>query len=166
MKVLVTYTSKTGNTKKVAEAIYDEIQSEKDIKELNDLENLEGYDLSFVGFPIEAFGPEAQAKKFLGENSAGKDIVLFTTHAAQEDSETLKEWLANCRTSVVGGNVVGMFDCQGELSQAIADALASSGKPDMIEWASRRSETIGQPDEARIERARVFAREIMQKYVA
>ena len=34
MKVLVTYMSLSGNTKKIAEAIFQEIQEEKEIKEI------------------------------------------------------------------------------------------------------------------------------------
>ncbi|HAT4579589.1 TPA: flavodoxin, partial [Clostridioides difficile] len=37
MKSLVLYSSLTGNTKKIAYAIYDEIQEEKDIKDVNEL---------------------------------------------------------------------------------------------------------------------------------
>lgn len=50
MKTVVACMSQTGNTRKVAEAIFGEIQGEKEIKELSELDGLEGYDLSFVGF--------------------------------------------------------------------------------------------------------------------
>jgi len=49
MKVLVAYVSRTGNTKKVAEAIFQGMQEEKEIKELQNVGNLEGYDLTFIG---------------------------------------------------------------------------------------------------------------------
>ena len=52
MRILVAYMSVTGNTRKVAEAIYDVITEEKEIGELKDLESLEGYDLIFLGFPF------------------------------------------------------------------------------------------------------------------
>jgi flavodoxin len=58
MKVLVAYMSRTGNTKKVAEAIYDAISQPKEIKRVEDVTSLEGYDLSFLGFPIHGFGPD------------------------------------------------------------------------------------------------------------
>ena len=53
MKTLVAYFSQTGNTKKVAESMFDVIQGEKEIKELSEVENVDGYDLLFVGFPID-----------------------------------------------------------------------------------------------------------------
>ena len=45
MKVLVAYMSQTGNTKKVAEAIYGAIPQPKEIKRVEDVTSLEGYDL-------------------------------------------------------------------------------------------------------------------------
>ena len=99
---------------------FQEIQAEKEIKELKDLDGLEGYDLYFVGFPIQAYGPAHTAKVFLEKHAAGKDIVLFITHASGEDSELLQEWLPNCRAAAVGANVVGMFNCRGELAQNVA----------------------------------------------
>ena len=65
MKTLVAYVTQSGNTRKVAEAIYGEIPGEKELKELSEVESLEGYDLAFVGFPIIAFGPEKSAREFL-----------------------------------------------------------------------------------------------------
>ncbi len=57
MKVLFTYRTLTGNTKKVIDAMYDELQVEKDIKPWDEVQSLEDYGLTFVGFPIEAMDP-------------------------------------------------------------------------------------------------------------
>ncbi len=40
MKTLVTYMSQTGNTKKIAEAIYGELEGEKDIKPIAEVKVL------------------------------------------------------------------------------------------------------------------------------
>ena len=164
MKVIVTYMSQTGNTRKVAEAIFEEIQTEKEIKALDEIDSLQGYDLSFIGFPIQIYGPAQPAKAFLEEHAAVKDIVLFVTHASPEDDKLLLQWLDACRAAAVGGNVVGLFHCRGELSEKVADMMKSSGDPDLVAWAEERPETLGQPDATRLERARAFARDIMKNY--
>ncbi len=164
MKVLIAYMSQTGNTKKVAEAIFQEIKAEKQMRRLDEIDAIEDYDLVFVGFPIQAYGPANAAKVFLEKHATGKDIVLFVTHAAHEDQDELPEWLARCREAATGANLVGMFNCRGELSQSIADYMSKSGDPKLEAWAQERPETTGQPDATRLERARVFAREIMAKY--
>jgi flavodoxin len=164
MKVLVAYMSQTGNTKKVAEAIFEEIHAEKEIKELKDLDGLEGHDLYFVGCPIQGYGPAHPAKVFLEQHTAGKDIVLFITHASPEDSEHLPPWLDACRAAAAGANIVGLFNCRGELDEKVSDFMKKSDDPQLAAWADMRDETLGQPDAARLERARVFARDIMKKY--
>lgn len=90
MKVLVVYLSRSGNTQKVAEAIFEKIESEKEIKKLDEIDNLEGYDIAFVGFPIEGFGPPKKAKTFLENNCVCKKVALFITHSAPEESKYLK----------------------------------------------------------------------------
>ena len=166
MKVIVAYMSQTGNTKKVAEAIFQEIQAEKEIKELGEIDGLEGYDLAFIGFPIQQFGPAKEAKSFLEEHSAGKNVALFITHATAEDSEDLEEWLARCKAAAAGANLIGVFNCQGELDKKIADLLLASGDPQLVAYAEMRPATVGQPDVTRLERARVFARDMMKRYLA
>lgn len=163
MKVLVAYLSQTGNTRKVAEAIYDALEGEKDIMPLSDVESLEGYDLAFIGFPIHASSPAAEAKAFLEEKGKGKRIALFITHAAPEDHELVSGYLEKCRAAVSHADLVGMFDCQGELSQAVIDILAKSDNPRHREFATYGPQTKGQPDDSRLEKARVFAREVVSR---
>ena len=163
MKILVAYMSQTGNTKKVAQAIYDEITGDKDMKDLTDLDNLEGYDFSFVGFPIHAFGPADPAKKFLKAHASGKRIALFITHAALEGSEEVTGWLNQCAEAASGAEIVGRFNCQGELAPSIMDMLLQSDDPKMRGFGELGPTTKGQPDESRLEWARAFARETMEK---
>ena len=164
MKVIVTYMSQTGNTKKVAEAIFQEIKGKKEIKPMEEVSSLEGYDLAFVGSPMQASGMAGDAKSFLEQHSKGKDIALFITHASPEHEPQLKEWLRNCKAAAAGANLLGVFDCQGEMSQALADFMVNSGDPTLVEWGKKRSETVGQPDAASLKKARTFAREIMKKH--
>ncbi len=115
MKVIVVYMSQTGNTKKVAEVIFQEIQTKKDIKELKDIKNLKGYDFTFIGFPMHYGGPAKPALNFLEKQVQGKKIAMFVTHATREDSEALQKWLAKCKKAATGANLVGFFNCQGKL---------------------------------------------------
>ena len=163
MKVLVGYMSQTGNTKKVAEAIFSQVQADKEIKSLDEIQSLEGYDLAFIGLPRQGFAPANDAKVFLEQHCAGKKLALFVTHAVPEGYEELPGWLDKCRDAAAAGNVVGCFDCQGELAEPIAEVLKQSGDPKMVGFGEMRPSTMGQPDEARLERARAFAREVMAK---
>ena len=166
MKTLVTYYTQTGNTKLIAEIIYEEIRDEKEIRAIGELESLEGYDLIFYGFPIQAMNPAKDAGEFLSARGAGKRIALFMTHGAPEDAERVGPWLDNARdlVSEVGAELMGAFNCQGEASQEIVDFLMNSDNPEYRRYGQEASEAKGLPDDARLERARSFAREVIARF--
>jgi flavodoxin I len=163
MRVLVAYFSQTGNTRKVAEAIYGEIAAEKEIHEIGELQDLEGYDIVFYGFPIQAGNPAKDAGDFLRAQGDGKRIVIFVTHGAPEGAVRVGPWLDNIRGLVpgAGAELVGLFDCQGEVSQAIVDFLLNNDDPELKRYGQETSEAKGLPDETRLQLARDFAREMI-----
>ena len=163
MNVLVTYMSITGNTKKIAEAIYDEIKEEKEIKTWDDIDNLDGFNLTFVGFPIPKFGPDEKEKAFLVKHTLGKNIVMFVTHATPPNAPFLSQQLEMCKKAVSGANLVGFFNCQGELSEECATMLKQADNPQLQKFGEMRYTTLGHPTADEVEKAREFARDIMEK---
>lgn len=167
MKYLVTYFSLTGNTKRVAEAIYDALPAEKTIKPFNEVDTLEGVDLAFVGFPVMQFGPPAAARKFLGEHATGRRIALFITHAMLTGSDDprqqamLSNELEKCRSACAKSDLAGLFHCQGELSETMADELRESGIPALMAFAGMRPATLGHPFPEEIASAGKFAIEMI-----
>jgi flavodoxin len=164
MKALVAYFSQTGNTKKVAEVVFDELPYDKELKDIAEVSDLEGYDLVFIGFPVVAFGAAPPAKEFLESHAEGRKVALFVTHAAPEEEAAQEGWLQNCRDAACKAQVVDFFDCQGELAEPVAEALLKSGNPMFEEFGKRQPETKGQPDESRLQRAREWAREAASKF--
>lgn len=161
-KTLVGYMSQTGNTKKVAEAIYNSIQGDKTIANLNEIENLEGYDVAFIGYPIIQEGPPAGAVSFLAEHGQGKKIALFITHGAGLGLPPLQDWLQKCRDTADNVELLGLFNCQGEVCQKVRDMMAASDDPKLQMYAKMVGLADGQPDEENLERAREFAKGIME----
>ena len=164
MKTLVTYFSQTGKTKQVADAIFETIEGEKEIKELSETESTDGYDLLFVGFPIQAFAPAAQAKDFLASQCQNKQLALFMTHAMPEDFEEIGEWIESCKNAASGADIVGTFNCQGEMADFILDAMLANDDPQIQKLAKGAATSKGQPDAVRIERAHAFAADIMSRF--
>ena len=163
MKVLVAYMSKTGNTRKVAEAIFEEITDEKELKAINQVDSIEGYDIAFLGFPIHQMGPDKRTAELLEKHCIdGRMVVLFITHAAPEDSPDLPPMLEKFRQAAGMANLAGMFDCQGELAKSIKLIMSIMPNAQLRAWA-RQDNSKGQPDEARLERARAFTREVMNR---
>ena len=160
MEVLVAYMSKTGNTKKVADAIYDEIKAKKTIKPIDEVDSLDGYDLAFLGFPVNRYGPSKQASRFLETRTHGKNIALFMTHAAPEDLSELPTWLDKFNTAAAGAIIVGRFSCQGELAKGVKFIMSMI--PGKLRAQAKMDNSKGQPNAARIQKARAFAKEIMR----
>lgn len=162
MKILVAYMSRSGNTRKVAEAIAGEIDAEKEVKQLGEVDSLEGYDLSFIGFPIEKFGPAQEAVQFLAQKAEGKKVALFATHAAHEDQPHVQGWMAKSRQAAGGAEILGVFNCQGDLAQSAKEAMLKHPDPRLRAWAES-AQADGNPNQVRLDRARDFARVILAK---
>lgn len=161
MKVLVAYMSSTGNTKKVAEAIYGEISAEKDIKPVGEVESLGGYDLAFLGFPTHGYGPDKKTRAMLERLCRDKKkVALFVTHAAPEDEPEVAEYITKFKQAAAGSEVVGAFSCQGQLASGVKFIMKISPNKKLRSDA-KRDNSKGQPDSARLEKARAFARETM-----
>jgi len=163
MKVLVAYMSKTGNTKKVAEAIFGEISDEKEMKPIDAVDSIEGYDVAFLGFPIHQMGPDKKTVKLLEKHCINdRNVVLFITHAAPEDSPDLPPWLEKFRRAARGANVVDIFDCQGQLDKTTKRIMSVLPNAQLRMWA-KQDNSQGQPDKTRLDRARAFSRNVMQR---
>lgn len=164
MKSLVTFYSETGNTQKVAEAIFGEISGEKEIRHLSEVNTLEGYDIVFIGFPIMQFGPPRKIRMFLRAHASGRKIALFITHAsweAPDQSAALASWLQKCKAAAEGARLAGFFHCRGELSATSAARFLESEIPEVRMFGTLQPATVGHPDIVELEAARNFARRIM-----
>jgi flavodoxin I len=160
MKSAVVYYSATGKTKTVAEAIHGELGEDTPLVSMDAAGELGDRDVIFVGFPINAFGPPQPAKDFLAGAKAGECIALFVTHASPEEGPSVPEWLRTCKEAAAGADVVGIFNCQGELAEPVKRYMLASNDPHMVAWA-KGDNSYGKPDAAALDRARAFARTIV-----
>ena len=164
MKVLVAYMSKTGNTKKVAEAIFEEISDEKEIKRIDEVDTMEGYDIAFLGFPIHQMGPDKKTATLLEKHCIqDRNVVLFITHAAPEDSPDLPPMLDKFRQAARMANIVDVFDCQGELAKTVKFFMSIMPNAQLRSWA-KEDNSKGKPDKARLDLAHAFSRNVMQRF--
>jgi flavodoxin len=163
MNVLVAYVSLTGNTKKIAEAIFDEITGKKELKTLNKVSSLEEYGVSFIGFPIHKFGPPEEVQEFLATVARGNKIALFNTHALPSRMEMVKGIQHRCRDMADGAECLGLFHCQGEVVEEMAKELLQNTDPRLRVFGAMREISLGHPDEDDLQKARIFTHEILAK---
>ncbi len=165
MKILVTYFSQSGNTKKIAETIYEAIPFQKELKHISDINGVDPYDLLFVGFPIQVFAPADQGKNFMNTYCQNKPVALFITHAVPDDFKELPLWIERCREPVPETNIMGVFDCQGEVAANLLSFAQESDDPVLRKLGEIGITAKGQPDKIQLERAHSFAEEIVERFL-
>ena len=118
MKSLVVYSSRTGNTKKVAEAVYKALPDPKEIKKVEDAPPVDGYDFIAMGFWIDRGTADAEAGKYMAEIK-GKKVGLFGTLGAYPDSDHAKDCINNAKKLMKENEILGIFLCQGKVDPAL-----------------------------------------------
>jgi len=110
LKAVVVYDTYFGNTKRVAEAIVEQLKADGHDADLRDVRadpaSPPQADVLFVGSPIRFGGPTGRIKKFVKRLDkgvwTGKPVVVFTTTsvmpkepATEKDRQSFDKWSLN-----------------------------------------------------------------------
>lgn len=121
MKLLVTYSSLTGNTEKLARGIYEKIEGiDKEIMPIKEVRCSEDYDIILVGYWVDKGGPNEHAKSFLSQLK-GKKVGVFATLGYWADSDHALNALKKAEDILKENEneLIGRFICQGKLDERI-----------------------------------------------
>jgi flavodoxin len=163
MKAFVGYHTITGNTKKIADVIFESLECEKDIEKLSLSEELKaGFDIYFLGFPTMNMGPDGLVTDFLNNKVKGKKIALFVTHGSTKESPKLKNWMEKFVNAVKDAEFLGMFECEGKISEAAFKFVKKTGEPEFLKWDESYI-TKDKPNQEDFEKAKEFARDVLSK---
>lgn len=117
MKILLVYSSLTGNTKKLAEKLFEIMPEDTEIYKVEDAPEPDNYDLVCVGFWADRENADKKAQEFMKKISS-KNVFLFATLGAYPDSEHAVKTMKNAKSIVQERNtVVGEFICQGKVDE-------------------------------------------------
>ncbi len=144
MNSLIVYSSQTGNTKKLAEVIYDTLEGEKEICHVDKAPSLEGYDNIYIGFWFQAGKPDPKTLGFLEQVKDSK-IFLFATHGAARESDHVKNAVNSARELLKNADVTGVFTCQGEVNPKVLEKVKQ--KPEPPVWIGDADDAVGHPNE-------------------
>lgn len=170
MKVLVAYFSQSGNTEKIAKAIWEEASqtNEADLKKLEDItpSGVAGYDFIFIGSPLHAGSLAAPVKECLGvlQASSGQKMAGFITHFApaypDQDMEGFAEPIkAACKKN--GIEYKGCFDCQGALAESMHAAVQKKLNLSDEQWADMVKQMTGHPNEEDVANAKACVKGVL-----
>jgi flavodoxin len=161
MKALVAYYSETGNTEKLARAIYEAIHIEKKMKPLKDVQNVKGYDIIFYGFPCHAHSVPGKATAFIKGLPEGQKVAFFSTHGSLRGGQLPKQAFEHAIGLASKAKVIGHFGCRGKVDPKVIDALVK--KPEHRAWAEEAIEAESHPDQNDLNDGKIFAREMLIK---
>ena len=169
MKILLTYSSKTGNTKKVAEAIAETLA----VKAIPVEENPSpaDYDLVVAGFWVDRGSADAKMKTYLGTLTRQK-VAIFATLGAEADTEHAHNCLENGASLLGEGcEVVGQFICQGKVSDEMVGMMKKmfpAGHPHAMtpERLARIEKASTHPDAADLAAAQNYFGKLRQELEA
>jgi flavodoxin len=161
MKALVTYFSKTGNTEKVARAIYEALPVDKEIKPIQDLEGAAGYDIVFCGFPVHAHSVPEKAQPFIKALGTGQVVAFFSTHGSLRGGQLPKQAFENAIGLALKAKVLGHFGCRGKVSPKIIEMLMQ--QQENRAWAEEAQSADAHPDQADLKDAMAFALSMLTK---
>lgn len=124
MKGIIIYSSKTGNTKHMAEVIYEEIRkvSEVDIKSINESYSLKDYDYILLGAWIDRGTIENKAMK-LFKTLENQKIGLFATLGAMPESEHGRKVIKNLEDLLKDKDSLGAYICPGLVDPKMIEKL-------------------------------------------
>jgi flavodoxin len=161
MKALVTYYSQTGNTEKIARAVYEAIHFEKELLPIRDVTTVQGYDIIFAGFPVQAHSVPAGFLPFFKKLPAGQNIALFCTHGSLRGGQLPKQAIEHAIGLASGARILGTFGVQGKVDPKVIDSLMNSVLHQA--WAEEASGACDHPDEADLADAKAFAKQVLAK---
>ena len=172
MKILITYFGQTGNTEKVAKAIYEEASQNHQVetKTLEEVKtgDLTGYDIVFIGSPIHAGNLSGPVKTFLNNLKApsGQKMVGFMTHAGPAYPEQIMSTFTEpykiaCEKNTL--KFLGYFSCQGFLNPAVHEMVKKSQNLTDEQWVERVKQMTGHPNADDLAKAKAFTKEVLAK---
>ncbi len=156
MNILVAYYSETGNTRKVAEAIFASLRlTRKKLLPIDQAEDLDPYNLIYCGFPVQHHSIPAPMVHFLKSLPKGKQIALFATHGSLRGGEKALSAFFAAISLLPGQTIIGTFGCRGQVRPQLIDEWLES--PQHQAWAREAQSASGHPDATDLHDAREFA---------
>ncbi|SHI60278.1 Flavodoxin [Desulfatibacillum alkenivorans DSM 16219] len=144
MKSLVVYSSQSGNTEKLAKAVYENLDGEKDIFPLAQAPEAGDYDLIGVGFWLQAGKPDPKSQEYLASLPEGAKVFLFATHGAAKGSAHASGAMEFAKSLLKNAEVAGAYSCQGEVNPKVLEKVKA--KPEPPPWIGDAPAAAGHPD--------------------
>ena len=168
MKTQVLYKSRTGNTEKLAKAIFEAIPGKnKDIAAFQGQTDYDMGDLYFIGFWTDRGSASMDVLDYLG-SLQGKRIALFGTCGMGQSPEYYKKIEENIRVFIEDHNeYMGAYICQGKMPMAVREKYMNmknaQNKKQVEAMIQNFDMAMLHPDEKDLQGAKKFVKDIFER---
>jgi flavodoxin len=162
MKALVTYYTETGNTEKLAKAIFEGLEGpEKEIKPMAEVSAVDKYDPIFCGFPVQSHSVPGKAAAFIKSIPKGKKVAFFSTHGSYRGGELAIQAFYYTLSLATHLKVLGTFGCRGKVNPKLLDQLMKQAEHQA--WAEEAQTAVDHPNAADFEDGKNWAQKMKNK---
>lgn len=169
MRSIVLYSSLTGNTKQVAEAIVQGLPAGTPCVPVKEApQDLAEYDTVFVGFWVDRGTANKEAAKLI-ETLNNKHVVLFATLGMYADSDHARESIDKAASLLPNKEqLVDGFVCQGKIDPKVIEMMYKMFPPGSAHGQSPERDALhaaaaSHPDEQDFANAKAFAEQVVVK---
>ncbi|HKI81781.1 MAG TPA: flavodoxin family protein, partial [Pseudodesulfovibrio sp.] len=120
MSLLVVYSSRTGNTRKVAESALEALPGKVVVAPVEDAPDPNGHRAVAVGFWVDRGGPDKAALQYMQGLKGGK-VAAFGTLGADPGSPHAGDVLQRIKELLQENELLGQFLCQGRVDPAVVE---------------------------------------------
>lgn len=143
MKILIVYSSRTGNTQKLAETVYGWLAGEKTLCAVEEAPDPAGFDLVVLGFHLMGGKPDPKSADYLSKIGRTK-LFLVATHGAAAESAHAANAMAYARSQAPDAQILGTFNCPGQVEAQFLQLACKKEPPPP--WIADADAAIGHPD--------------------
>ncbi len=166
MKSAVVYSTLTGNTRKVAEAVLKSMPEGTEIHDVASAPDPNGYDFIAMGFWVDKGHPDDKAMAYMKRIEGKKAFTFFTLGAKPASAHAYRcAYLAHTYYGS-GTEEIGSFFCQGAIDPKLIEAMRKmpAGGPHSAtpETEARWAEAAKHPDAADLAAAEEAAKAARQ----
>lgn len=164
---LLVYSSVTGNTRMVAEAIQAVLPPHALMRPIQAAPDAR-FDIVVAGFWVYRGGPDPRMARYLKSLGRSK-VAFFGTLAAYPDSDHARGVIARAEKLLAGNRILGSFLCQGKLAprifeQRMQGKAANSQHPMTEERKTRLLKAMTHPDADDLRNAQDAFRDMLRPF--
>ena len=128
MRTLVVYSSRTGNTKMIAEAVAETLNP-CDLHPVEEAPAADAYDFVALGFWVDKGMPDPACQTYM-RSVNGKKVGLFGTLGVDPEHEHAKDCAAKAEAIMTESNntVFGTFLSQGKIDPKIVEVMRKTAQ--------------------------------------